>query len=319
RPPTDRPPPLVPGAVPGPTRMAVTAGFATSHGRGLVIVPALTPSTTQQQAEVFRSLHATGKPLVLVNAWDAVSARLVEEAGAPAIATTSAGMAWSLGYADGERLPVEELVSGVARIRRVVKGPLTVDLDRGYGHPAGEVQELVGRLVDLGVVGLNIEDGADRESGRLVPPQQIVERIAALRALSSKRQIRLFVNARTDAYFAPQPEPKGRLEEALERARMFAEAGRDGIFGPGMDRLEDITRLARAIDLPLNVYAGYPGVPALDALAAAGVRRVSLGCGPLQSALGLLRRIAIEALGEGRYDTMVRDQASVRDLNALFA
>jgi len=279
----------------------------------------MTPSTTQQQAEVFRSLHTAGKPLVLVNAWDAVSARVIEEAGAPAIATTSAGIAWSLGHADGQLLPGEEMIAAVARIRRVVRGPLTVDLERGYGRSTAEVRELVARLLELGVVGLNIEDGVDRESGRLVSPKDICERIAALRDLAAAVNVRLFINARTDAYFAPQPEPKGRLDEAVARARMFADAGADGIFVPGMDRLEDISGLARAVDLPLNVYAGYRGVPALDALAAAGVRRVSLGCGPLQSALALLRRIAVEGLQEGRYDTMVRDQASVRDLNALFA
>ena len=279
----------------------------------------MTPTTTQQQAEVFRALHTAAKPLVLVNAWDAVSARLIEEAGAPAIATTSAGMAWSLGYADGERLPPEELVAAVARIRRVVRAPLTVDLERGYGRTAAEVQELVGRLLDLGVVGLNIEDGIDRESGRLLPPRRISERIAALRAVASERRIRLFINARTDAYFAPQPEPRGRFEEALDRARQLAAAGADGIFVPGMVDLQEIGRFARAIDLPFNVYAGYAGIPPIDALSAAGVRRVSLGCGPLQSALGLLRRIAREALGEGRYQAMIQDQASVRDLNALFA
>jgi 2-methylisocitrate lyase-like PEP mutase family enzyme len=279
----------------------------------------MTPTTTQQQAEVFRALHTAGKPLVLVNAWDAVSARLVEEAGSPAIATTSAGMAWALGYADGERLPPEELVTAVARIRRVVKAPLTVDLERGYGRSADQVRSLVGQLVDLGVVGLNIEDGVDRPSGRLVPPRELCDRIAALRALAAERKVRLFINARTDAYFAPQPEPRGRFEEALDRARQFAAAGADGIFVPGMVDLEEIGRFARAIDLPFNVYAGYAGVPAVDALAAAGVRRVSLGCGPLQAALGLLRRIAVEALGKGRTDLMTADQASVRELNGLFA
>jgi len=278
----------------------------------------MAPPTLSQQAEVFRSLHAAGKPLVLVNAWDAVSARLIEEAGAPAIATTSAGLAWSLGYADGERLPCEELVAAVARIRRVVKGPLTVDLERGYGRSPEEMTQLVGELLDLGVVGLNIEDGVDRETGRLVPSQLLCDRIASLRTLAARREVRLFVNARTDAYFAPQPGPQGRFDEALERARQFAAAGADGIFVPGMVEIGEIGRFARAIELPFNVYAGYAGVPPIDALAAAGVRRVSLGCGPLQATLGLLRRLTVEALEKGRTGVMTADQVSVRELNALF-
>ena len=244
----------------------------------------MTPAKTQQQAETLHRLHAAGKPLVLVNAWDAVSARLIEEAGASAIATTSAGMAWSLGYADGEQLPAEELLAACARIRRVVRLPLTVDLERGYGRNVNEVVGLVRALLDLGVVGINIEDG--REDGQLVSPQGLCDRIAAIRALATERKVRFFVNARTDAYFAQKLDPARRFDEARERARLFASAGADGIFVPGMDQLEEIARFARAIPLPFNVYAGYPGVPKLEALAAAGVRRVSLGCGPLQSALG---------------------------------
>jgi 2-methylisocitrate lyase-like PEP mutase family enzyme len=275
----------------------------------------MTPETTQQQAEVLHSLHAPGKPLVLVNAWDAVSARVIEEAGAPAIATTSAGMAWSLGYSDGERLPREELLAACARIRRVVRGPFTVDLERGYGRTVAEVVSLVRALLALGVVGINIEDG--REDGRLVPSQQLCERIAAIRALAEESGVRLFINARTDAYFAAKLDPARRFDEALDRARLFAAAGADGIFVPGMGQLEEIARFARAISLPFNVYAGYPGVPTLAALAAAGVRRVSLGCGPLQSALALVRRIAQEALSGGPYEAMASGMVSVGELNGL--
>ena len=273
---------------------------------------------TRERAETFHRLHRGGPPLVLVNAWDAVSARIIEEAGAPAIATTSAGMAWALGYADGQQLPVGELVAACGRICRVVKAPVTVDLERGYGRNADEVRSLVRTLIGQGAVGINIEDGVDRESGLLVSPRDILERIGVVRALATELGVRLFINARTDAYFAPKADPKGRFEEALARARLFAEAGADGIFVPGMDRLEDIRRFAGEISLPFNVYAGYPGVPAVEELAAAGVRRVSLGCGPLQSGLSLLRRIAVEALSRGRTEAMTADQLRVGEINALF-
>jgi 2-methylisocitrate lyase-like PEP mutase family enzyme len=266
-------------------------------------------------------LHANGaKPLVLVNAWDAASARLLERAGSSVIATTSAGMAWSLGHADGEQLPVDELVAACARICRVAGGrlPVSVDIERGYGRDADEVCALVRTLIGLGVVGLNIEDGVMPETRRLRPPQDLCERIAALRALAAQMDVRLFINARTDVYVASDQDPAGRFDEALRRARQYAAAGADGIFVPGLDRLDEIACFAQAIALPLNVYAGYPGVPEVAALAAAGVRRVSLGCGPLQSALGLLSRIADETLTLGRYDAMTRGMASAAELNRLF-
>jgi 2-methylisocitrate lyase-like PEP mutase family enzyme len=131
--------------------------------------------------------------------------------------------------------------------------------------------------------------------------------------------VRVFINARTDAYFAAVDDMASRFDEALQRARLYTAAGADGIFVPGLDKPDEIARFADAIDLPLNIYAGYPGVPSVTELAAAGVRRVSLGCGPLQSALGLLSRIADETFALGRYDTMTRGMASAGEMNRLFA
>ena len=174
-------------------------------------------------------------------------------------------------------------------------------------------------LIELGVVGLNIEDGVEPATRRLRPPDDMCERIAALRALADRVKLRLFINARTDVYFATVDDPASRFDEALQRARLYAAAGADGIFVPGLDKPDEIARFARSIELPLNVYAGYPGVPSVAELAAAGVRRVSLGCGPLQSALGLLSRIADETFSRGRYDEMTRGMASVGELNRLFS
>jgi 2-methylisocitrate lyase-like PEP mutase family enzyme len=276
-------------------------------------------NTTKQQAETLHRLHAGNKPLILVNAWDAASARVLEQEGASVIATTSAGIAWSLGYPDGERLPRGELIAACERICRVVRVPVSVDIERGFGRDADEVCALMHALIGLGVVGVNIEDGVAPATRRLLPPQSTCERIGALRALAQKMDVRLFINARTDAYFAAREDEVQPFDEALRHARLFAAAGADGIFVPGMHELEEIARFTRAVGLPVNVYAGYPGVPEIDALAAAGVRRVSLGCGPLQSALGLVARIASEAFSLGRYDSMVRDMPSVSHLNGLFA
>ena len=240
------------------------------------------------------------------------------QAGASVIATTSAGMAWSLGYADGEQVPRDELVAACARICRVAHVPVSVDIERGFGRSTAEVCELVRALVDLGVVGVNIEDGVSAETRRLLPPQALCERIGALRALAMQTKLRLFINARTDVYLAAHDDPATRFEQAVQRARLYASAGADGIFVPGMDQLDEVTRFARAVELPLNIYAGYAGVPTIEALAAAGVRRISLGCGPLQSALGLLGRIAVETLTQGRYDAMTSGMATASELNRLF-
>jgi 2-methylisocitrate lyase-like PEP mutase family enzyme len=271
-----------------------------------------------QQAEALHRLHRGEKPLVLVNAWDAASAAVLQRAGAGVIATTSAGMAWSLGYADGEQVPRHEFVAACARICRVARVPVSVDIERGFGNSTDEVCGLMRDLMELGVAGVNIEDGVSPATRQLLPPQWLCERIAALRALAGQTKVPLFINARTDAYLASRDGPIDRFEAALQRARLYAAAGADGIFVPGMGRLEEVARFARSIALPLNVYAGYAGVPDVQALAAAGVRRVSLGCGPLQSALDLLGRIAAEALTQGRYDAMTQQMASAADLNALF-
>ncbi|MGJ7537481.1 MULTISPECIES: isocitrate lyase/PEP mutase family protein [unclassified Variovorax] len=272
-------------------------------------------SDAQQKTDAFHRLHAGPDPLVLVNAWDAASARIVERAGATAIGTTSAGMAWSLGYADGERMPVSELIAACVRICRVTGVPVSVDIESGFGDSTQAVCDVVGALLDVGAAGINIEDGTRPGTRELAPPEVMCERIAAIRKLDA----RFFINARTDVYFVPWDDPAARFEEALRRAKLYAAAGADGIFVPGMSSLEEIGRLSGALGVPLNVYAGYAGAPSADGLAQAGARRISLGCGPLQSALGLVDRIAKEAFEHGRFGTMGEGMLSVSEINGLFA
>jgi len=256
--------------------------------------------------------------LVLVNAWDAASARLFEQAGSPAIATTSAGMAWSLGYSDGEQVSARELVEACARICRVVTAPVSVDIERGYGRTPAEVSATVRALLDLGVVGINIEDGLTPGAKDLAPPSALTEKISAIRAVAEEAGAPLFINARTDAYFAPTNDPGARYEDTVRRAQMYVAAGADGIFVPGLESPEEMARLAQAVERPLNIYAGYAGLPPVAELRRAGVRRVSLGCGPFQAALALARRIAIETLNEGTYAAMTTDMLSAGEANSLF-
>ncbi|MBB3640144.1 isocitrate lyase/PEP mutase family protein [Variovorax atrisoli] len=271
-------------------------------------------SDAQQKTETFHRLHEGPAPLVLVNAWDAASARIVERAGSRAIGTTSAGMAWSLGYADGERMPVDELLAASARICRVASVPVSVDIESGFGDSAQAVREVAAELIGMGAAGINIEDGTLPGTRELASPEVLRERIAAIRGLDA----RFFINARTDVYFVPWEDPAARFEEALRRAKLYAAAGADGIFVPGMSSPEEIARLSGALELPLNVYAGYAGALSADAFARAGARRISLGCGPLQSALGLVNRIAAEAFDQGRFGTMGEGMLSVGELTALF-
>jgi 2-methylisocitrate lyase-like PEP mutase family enzyme len=274
------------------------------------------PEVRQQQADIFHRLHIGPAPLVLVNAWDAASARIVERAGAKAIGTTSAGMAWALGYADGERMPAGELLAACARICRVARVPVTVDIERGFGDSTQAVCDVVRALIDMGAAGVNIEDGTLPGTRELAPPEILCERIDALRRLDA----RFFINARSDTYFVANDDPAARYADTLRRARLYASAGADGIFVPGMARLEEIAGLAEAVPLPVNVYAGHSKAPPVEVLAGAGVRRISLGCGPLQAALGLLGRMAAEAFeSNGSFRTMGAEMLPAGEINALFA
>lgn len=270
-------------------------------------------------AQAFHQLHTGTQPLMLPNAWDVASARIIENAGARAVATSSAAMAWSLGYADGEQMPLDELLAACRRIAEAVSVPLSVDIERGYGLDAEETGGLVGALMQLGVVGINIEDGKDAATGQLSDPRLLVQRIACIRAVAEHRGVALFINARTDTYLSKELSGEARFEETLKRALAYVAAGAHGIFVPGLADAGEIERLASLLPVPLNVYAGYPGAPDAASLHALGVRRISLGCGTMQAVLAHLDRIAREALVEGRYDTMADHMLSVGEANDLFA
>jgi 2-methylisocitrate lyase-like PEP mutase family enzyme len=271
----------------------------------------------RQRADAFHQLHAGPDVLLLVNAWDAGSARVLEAAGAPAIATTSAGVAWALGYADGEQLPPNDLIAACARICQTVSVPVTVDIERGFGCTTEDVCALVRSLIELGVIGVNIEDGFVPGTNHLAGPAILCERIAALRTLARALDTRLFINARSDTYLVSGCDPGTCFEETVRRTQLYASAGADGIFVPGL-HANDIVRFAQSTPLPVNVYAGDGWAPPVHALRRAGVRRASLGCGPLQSAYSLLHRIATEVGSHGSYDAMRGGMMPVDTINALF-
>jgi 2-methylisocitrate lyase-like PEP mutase family enzyme len=248
------------------------------------------------RAHAFAALHRPGRPLVLANVWDAASARIVEEAGFPAVATSSAAMAHALGYADGQELPLEELVPAVARIARSVEAFVTVDLEAGYDDEIEELLRIVARVHEAGVVGINLEDWNVRE--RDVFPLHVAQaRIAAVKARFGDT---LFVNARTDVYLHGVGAETMRFALATERLRAFAEAGADGVFVPGVHDAETIGRLVAAIDRPLNVLAGIATPPVAE-LARLGVARVSTGSAPMRRTMAVLRGVAEELRDAGTF------------------
>ncbi|MGW0284346.1 isocitrate lyase/PEP mutase family protein [Streptomyces sp. NPDC003236] len=265
-----------------------------------------------ESALAFRALHEPGRPLVLPNAWDAVTAALVQDAGAAAVATTSAGLAWALGAADGDRLGRERALAAVARVAAAVRVPVSADIEGGHAEDAAGVGDTVAGVIDAGAVGVNIEDGRyepDAEPLRTVAEQ--AERIAAARAAADRAGVPLFVNARIDTFL----RGAGGVGPTLERAAAFLAAGADGIFVPGAVEPGTVKALVAGIDGPLNVMAG-PGAPSVPELAALGVARISTGAGLAQAAHALVHRAARELLREGTYGPLAGglDHA---ELNAL--
>ncbi|ARF86782.1 isocitrate lyase/PEP mutase family protein [Burkholderia cenocepacia] len=258
----------------------------------------------------FRKLHQQAIPLRLPNAWDAGSARLIESLGAQAVATTSAGFAWALGYPDGRVAPFDEVLASVRRMVRVLKVPLSVDIEHGYADDPQQVARHAVQLAELGVAGINIEDGPDA-------PALLAAKIEAIKRALASAGAELFVNARSDVYLADLAPRDRQAEEALARAAQYASAGADGIFLPALSRLDEIERIAAATPLPLNVMA-LPGLADAATLGKHGVRRLSAGSGIAQVMLGEARNLARDFLERG--DSQVVEQAMpYGEIQALFA
>lgn len=235
------------------------------------------------KAEAFRNLHRGAEILVLPNAWDAASAAVMADAGAKAVATSSAAVAWAHGYPDGDALPIDKVVETIGAVTRVVDVPVTADIEGGYTDDLGELVENVTRVVEAGAVGINLEDG------KRAPELHAAKIEAIKKALGD----RLFVNARTDVYLAGLAEGHAAYAETVARAERYRAAGADGIFVPGPSDADLIGRLAGEIRLPLNVM-GWTGVPDAGRLQALGVRRLSSATNPFRVAYAALAR-SIEA------------------------
>jgi 2-methylisocitrate lyase-like PEP mutase family enzyme len=260
--------------------------------------------TQKERATSFAALHHDpAKLLILPNAWDVASALLFEAAGFPAVATTSAGLAWAWGYRDGEGIPLPHLLLTVARMTAGLKVPLSVDFESGYGRTPAEIAAAVRAVIEAGAVGINLEDRdfSDRAPLRDLAAQ--AEILSAARQAAEATGVPLFLNARTDVYLGQIGEPGSRREHTLERLRAFVDAGADGVFVPALKDPEDIAAIAEGLPgTPLNVLAlaGMPPVPRLREL---GVARMSLGSGAMRAIYGRLRPMAAELQGPGTFET----------------
>jgi 2-methylisocitrate lyase-like PEP mutase family enzyme len=261
--------------------------------------------------KLFRSLHTGGRPLVLVNAWDAASARIAEAAGARAIATTSAGVAWSLGAPDGDALGRDLAIDLIARITDTVSVPVTADIESGYGATPDDVGATVRGVLAAGAAGVNIEDALHTGTPSLRDVDDQCARLAAARAAADDAGLSPYINARIDTYLLGV----GGVDETVARATAYLAAGADGVFVPGVTDPDTIATLVAAVSAPVNVLAG-PGAPAVPELAELGVARVSLGSSVAEAAYAVVRRATEEALSTGTYTTLT-DALDYASLNTL--
>src|SRR4051794_41375752 len=215
------------------------------------------------KAEAFRALHRDPRLLLLPNAWDAMSARIVASEGFPAIATTSGGLAWALGYPDGEAAPWDEVVAATARIARTVSVPVTADIETGYGDTPEAVARSIGDIIGAGAVGVNLQDGLRTNPPSVRPIDDMTARIRAAREAARAAGVPIVINARTDLYIKNiGSDLEARLDDAVARGRAYLAAGADCFYPIGLHDTETIRRLAAALAAPinLNVRAGLPTI-----------------------------------------------------------
>lgn len=258
----------------------------------------------------FRQLHQGPELLKIANVWDGASAVLVQSLGVPALATTSAGLAWALGYPDGNHLPVEEHAAAIRRIARVARVPLSADSEAGYSDDPATVAANILRFAEAGAVGINIEDGSGE-------PALLCRKIEAIKAAAANAGVDVFVNARCDVYLR-RLAPGREVEEVLARARDYAAAGADGLFAAGVTTVADIQALVTGQPLPLNVMA-RPTLPSLDELQRLGVRRISAGSAISEAAWGRAKRAAAGFLAHGAGDELFEGATPYPEINGAMS
>jgi 2-methylisocitrate lyase-like PEP mutase family enzyme len=253
------------------------------------------------KADAFRAMHRGARILLLPNAWDVASARVFAQSGFGAIATTSAGIAFTLGYPDGQRISREEMLAVVRRIAVGVQVPVTADVEAGYGNRPEDAARTAREVAEAGAVGMNLEDASGDPQHPLLDLTLQVERVKAV--VETAREFPMVLNARTDVYLPQLDAPEKRYDAALLRLAAYRDAGADCVFVPGLRDAETIGRLVKALQCPVNILAG-PGFPSAPELQKLGVARVSVGSGAMRATLGLLQRLAEELKTAGTFGAL---------------
>jgi len=265
-------------------------------------------STQKEKAELFLKLHQDKEILVLLNSWDIGSSKLIEASGYKAIATTSMGVAASLGYPDCEVIQLSEMIQVITGIVNGVHVPVTVDIEAGYGNNLNEIIDSVKKIIATGIVGINIEDSINLNP-KLIDQMEFCERISAIRALSDSLGFHLVINARTDSFYTLSGSPRENLSESIKRGNKYREAGADCIFVQPVWEKETISTLVKEINAPINILAnptiGTGVTPSISELQDLGVARVSLGSGLMKATLALIKKVADELSEKGTYNILL--------------
>lgn len=267
------------------------------------------------KAKMFAELHYKKEPFILANAWDVASAKIFEKAGFAAIGTTSAGVAASKGYPDGQHIPLAEMLDTVQRILSVVTLPVSVDVEAGFGQNDEEIVNNIKKIVALGAVGINLEDGTGNKASPMTSITKQANTIRAIRTEIAPED--LWINARIDVFYLGLLGKEDALQETIRRAHAYLNAGADSIFIFGMNDKDVIVRLVQEIKAPLNLLAN-PQLPTIEELKNLGIARVSLGSGPIRATLGLLEEMSHELLKYGTYQSLTGKAISYPTLQALF-
>ncbi|MDQ0859730.1 isocitrate lyase/phosphoenolpyruvate mutase family protein [Bacillus sp. V2I10] len=265
------------------------------------------------KAKNFHHLHQQSSTFVLPNAWDVISAKMFEESGFKAIGTTSAGIAASLGYPDGQSLPLNKMVETIENIAKSVNVPVSADIEAGYGQTVEEVLETVKTVFTTGAIGINLEDGTGDSNRPVFDISSQKEKIAAIKELSESNNTSLFINARTDIYWLNVGDASLRFREALKRAKAYQDAGADCIFIPGLNDRKTIKNIREEISCPINLLVD-PEMPSLTELSNIGIERLSCGSGPFRATLTLLRTISEEIVNHQTFHQMTDGVISYRKI-----
>lgn len=262
----------------------------------------------KEKAELFLQYHHDQEILVLLNSWDIGSSKLIEASGYKAIATTSMGIAASLGYPDSQIIQLSEMIEVITGIVNAIQVPVTVDIEAGYGNNLDEIIDSVKKIIATGVVGINIEDSINLHP-RLTDELEFCERIAAIRALSDSMGFHLVINARTDSFYTSLGSPQEKLSESIQRGNKYREAGADCIFVQPVGEKEIISTLVKEINAPINILSNPTigeGQPlSVHELQDLGVARLSLGSGLMKATLALIKKVADELSKKGTYNILL--------------